>query len=116
MLTICKKFTFEACHHLPWHGGKCRNLHGHSYKIFVYAKGEPNKQGLLMDFTELSKYMNEIIEDYDHQDLNQFAEFRSSPTAERMAQIILERLQEQDSRIFKVRVYETEKCYAEYEN
>jgi 6-pyruvoyltetrahydropterin/6-carboxytetrahydropterin synthase len=113
-MIVYKDFEFEMGHRLDQHGGLCKNIHGHSYKIFVYFTGQLNKQGLLIDFGRLNDYMEEIIEDYDHRDLNQYTEFMDSPTAERMAHVIFERIKEKDDRISKVRVYETEKCYAEY--
>ena len=39
---ITKRFTFEACHHLPNYNGKCANVHGHSYKLEVTVSAEKN--------------------------------------------------------------------------
>jgi len=32
---VTRSFTFEAAHQLPWHPGKCRDLHGHGYRLEV---------------------------------------------------------------------------------
>ena len=40
-IRITKKFTFEAGHALYGHDGKCKNIHGHSYKLYVTVIGEP---------------------------------------------------------------------------
>ena len=40
-IRITKQFTFEAGHALYGYDGKCKNLHGHSYKLFVTVAGSP---------------------------------------------------------------------------
>lgn len=113
---IHKRYTFEASHRLEWHKGKCHRLHGHSYKLHVWAKGSLNENGIVMDFDDLSALVDDlVVKRYDHYHLNDYPEFEGNPTAERISQVILTTLNRADSRIFKVRVYETEKCYAESE-
>lgn len=112
-ITITKEFSFEAAHKLNWHNGHCANLHGHSYKLFVSAKGELNENGLLMDFGDLKTLVNElIIKKYDHSFLN---DYFTDPTAENMCLSFLAVLNEKDKRIFKVRLYETATSFAEAE-
>lgn len=70
-IDITKRFTFEASHRLENYKGKCNRYHGHSYVLEVTVRGVPNKQGLVMDFGELGKLVNEvIIEKCDHWNLN----------------------------------------------
>ena len=46
--------NFSSAHQLRGYKGKCENLHGHNYKIEIYARGsELNNIGLLVDFVEL---------------------------------------------------------------
>ena len=46
-------FTFEAAHRLAWHPGKCRNLHGHSYRLDVTVAGPLDANGVVLDFDSL---------------------------------------------------------------
>lgn len=72
-LRITKEFTFEGAHALTGYDGKCRHIHGHSYKLFVTLTGEifveknHPKTGMVIDFSILKKIVSEnIIERYDH--------------------------------------------------
>ena len=113
IVTICREFEFDSAHHLDWHDGKCKNLHGHTYKLRVYAKGELNENGVVQDFGDLKQLVNEVVVDkYDHTYLNSFFD---NPTAEIMAKKILVDLRRRDKTIFKIRLYETPVSYAEVE-
>lgn len=70
---ITKIFRFEAAHLLPNHDGKCRRLHGHSYKLEVTIAGgviddpESPKDGMIMDFADLSRCVHDlIVNQWDH--------------------------------------------------
>ena len=72
-IRITKKFRFEAAHALYGYDGKCKNIHGHNYNLFVTVIGVPVsdssnvKNGMVMDFGDLKKIVNsEIIEKFDH--------------------------------------------------
>ena len=72
-IRITKEFTFETGHALYGYDGKCRNVHGHSYKLSVTVIGtpinDPNhvKHGMVIDFTDLKKIVKEeIVDPYDH--------------------------------------------------
>lgn len=72
-IRITKEFKFDTAHALKDYDGKCRNLHGHSYKFFVTVKGTPvedqgsPKTGMVMDFGDLKKIVNEeVVERLDH--------------------------------------------------
>lgn len=72
-IRITKQFTFEMGHALYGHDGKCRNVHGHSYKLSVTVIGEPitdtshAKLGMVVDFGDLKKIVKEEIVDlFDH--------------------------------------------------
>lgn len=73
MIRLTKIFTFETAHVLYGYDGKCKNLHGHSYKLFVTVKGKPvseyghPKNGMLIDFGDLKKIVKEEVVDlWDH--------------------------------------------------
>ena len=72
-IRITKRFSFEAGHALYGYDGKCKNLHGHSYKLTVTVIGAPitdktnPKFGMVIDFTDLKRIViEEIIDKFDH--------------------------------------------------
>jgi 6-pyruvoyltetrahydropterin/6-carboxytetrahydropterin synthase len=72
-IRITKEFTFETGHALFGYDGKCRNVHGHSYKLSVTVIGEPIidnthvKLGMVIDFGDLKAIVKEeIIQPFDH--------------------------------------------------
>ncbi|PQB05404.1 6-pyruvoyl trahydropterin synthase family protein [Aureitalea marina] len=72
-IRLTKKFSFETGHALYGHDGKCRNLHGHSYKLSVTVIGTPiddstnPKYGMVIDFSDLKKIVKEeIVDVFDH--------------------------------------------------
>lgn len=72
-IRITKQFTFETGHALYGYDGKCKNVHGHSYKLWVTVIGKPIsdsshvKYGMVIDFGDLKKIVKEEIEDvFDH--------------------------------------------------
>ena len=72
-IRITKQFTFETGHALYGYDGKCKNVHGHSYKLSVTVIGTPMtdsgnvKFGMVIDFTDLKKIVKEeIVDQFDH--------------------------------------------------
>jgi len=72
-IRITKQFSFETGHALYGYDGKCRNVHGHSYKLHVTVIGEPIsdsshvKFGMVIDFGDLKKIVkNKIVDVFDH--------------------------------------------------
>ena len=70
---ITKQFNFETGHALHGYDGKCKNVHGHSYKLFVTVIGKPIldinhvKHGMVIDFGDLKKIVKEeIVDNFDH--------------------------------------------------
>ena len=73
VIRITKKFSFETGHALYGYDGKCRNVHGHSYKLSVTVIGKPItdtshvKYGMVIDFSDLKKIVKEeIVDVFDH--------------------------------------------------
>jgi 6-pyruvoyltetrahydropterin/6-carboxytetrahydropterin synthase len=73
MIRITKHFDFETGHALYGYDGKCKNVHGHSYKLAVTVIGKPIsdtnnvKLGMVIDFGDLKKIVSEeIVEVFDH--------------------------------------------------
>lgn len=72
-IRITKTFNFETGHALHGYDGKCKNIHGHSYKLFVTVIGIPIndynhvKNGMVIDFGDLKKIVKEeIVDIFDH--------------------------------------------------
>ena len=103
---IAKEFTFDSAHVLPWHKGKCKNLHGHTYKIVVSLKGNLNKNGIVVDFGELKKVVKKrVLTKLDHKYLNEIIE---NPTAEQICLWAWEQLEPvYKSRLYEIIVWET---------
>ena len=80
-MILRRTYRFEASHVLPRHPGRCRRLHGHSYRFIVEIEGpiEP-VQGMVLDFGDLDEIVQRLVLDRcDHYHLNDFIE---NPTAE----------------------------------
>src|SRR6266542_1056346 len=114
--------NFSSAHQLRGYKGKCENLHGHNYKIEIYARGsELNNIGLLVDFVELKEAADDLVTYLDHKNLNELEPFvvEQNPSAENVARFVLERLASKinDDRvqIYKVRCFETPTSVATYQ-
>lgn len=141
-IRITKRFTMETGHALFGYDGPCKNIHGHSYKLYVTVAGEPSadpsdvKHGMVIDFGDLKKIVREeILDKFDHAlVLNKntphlelgkqleargtrvvFADFQ--PTSEQLvihfAQWIQKRLPTAIE-LVSVRLHETDNNYAEW--
>ncbi|MFY0545980.1 6-carboxytetrahydropterin synthase QueD [Brevibacillus sp. H7] len=119
---VSKEFTFDAAHHLHCYEGKCKNLHGHTYKVVFGISGYPNEIGIVIDFGDIKQIWKEQIEIYlDHRYLNETLPPMNT-TAENMVVWIFEQMErqlqtddyrQQQARVEFVRLYETPTSYAE---
>ncbi|WP_106791872.1 6-carboxytetrahydropterin synthase [Aquimarina sp. Aq78] len=141
-IRITKQFSFETGHALYGYDGKCRNVHGHSYKLSVTVIGTPItdtshvKLGMVIDFGDLKRIVKEDIEDvFDHAtvfnkntphiELAKELKDRGhnvilvdyQPTSENMvidfAKKIISRLPE-DIKLHSLKLQETETSFAEW--
>jgi 6-pyruvoyltetrahydropterin/6-carboxytetrahydropterin synthase len=141
-IRITKQFTFETGHALYGYDGKCRNVHGHSYKLSVTVIGSPIadnshvKYGMVIDFGDLKKIVKEeIVDIFDHATVfnkntphielakelgdrgHHVILVDYQPTSENMvidfAEKIKSRLPE-NIQLFSLRLQETESSYAEW--
>ena len=122
MFEVMIERNFSSAHQLRGYRGKCENLHGHNYRIEIYARGrELNNIGLLVDFVELKAAADEVVNYLDHRNINELPPFDEelNPSAENLARYILERVAHRvgDERVqvYKVRCFETPTSVATYQ-
>ncbi|MEO2075504.1 MAG: 6-carboxytetrahydropterin synthase QueD [Bacillus sp. (in: firmicutes)] len=121
---VSKEFTFDSAHHLHCYEGKCKNLHGHTYKVVFGLSGFVDDRGLMMDFGDIKEIWKDEIEIYlDHKYLNETLPPMNT-TAEnivvwiykKMAEALLKEERQQQyvgARVEFVRLFETPTSYAE---
>jgi 6-pyruvoyltetrahydropterin/6-carboxytetrahydropterin synthase len=141
-IRITKQFSFETGHALYGYDGKCKNVHGHSYKLFVTVIGSPNedqnnvKYGMVIDFTDLKKIVKEeVVDVFDHAtvfnkntphiELAQELKERGhhvilvdyQPTSEKMVIDFVHKIKSrlpENIELFSLRLQETDSSYAEW--
>lgn len=106
-VTITKSFVFDACHYLPYHDGKCKFMHGHTYHMDVSVKDKVLQEtGMVMDFSLLNRIVKEeVIEKFDHGFLNEYIEY---PTCEVMISWIWRQLSVRIKGLSSIKVWETD--------
>ncbi|MCZ2101688.1 MAG: 6-carboxytetrahydropterin synthase QueD [Chitinophagales bacterium] len=108
-MLIFKQFTFDSAHFLPnvHDGHKCKNMHGHTYRLTVYVEGTPDSQlGWVMDFGDLKEIVAPIVDALDHKTLNEVKGLEN-PTCENIAIWIWNQIKPQLTSLSKVELYET---------
>lgn len=92
-MIVFKEFTFDSAHYLPLvpTGHKCKNLHGHTYKLTVFVEGPVNEQGWVIDYADLAKALDPTLLVLDHHCLNVIRELENS-TCENLSRFIWQRL------------------------
>lgn len=119
-VSVTKSFTFDAAHQLPDHDGKCRSLHGHTWRVDITISGPiiegGPKNGMVLDFGDLSELWRISFETHlDHKFLNE--SYNNYPTSERLAVQIFTAIDNwigiSEMKVESVRVWETPTGYAE---
>lgn len=108
-MDIFKAFTIEAAHRLPNvpEGHKCARLHGHSFRIELHVRGEPDAHsGWVMDFADIKAAFQPIHDQLDHHYLNEI-EGLGNPTSEQLAIWIWNRLEPTLPQLAEVVIHET---------
>ncbi len=106
---LTKEFRFEAAHTLPSlpEDHKCRQMHGHSFKIEIHIEGEVDpKIGWIYDHKVISEAMRPLIDQLDHSYLNDI-EGLESPTIEIMAAWFWKKLAPQLPGLCEITIFET---------
>ena len=130
--------SFDAAHFLKDYQGKCRNIHGHRWKVTAEVKGEnlnedPQTRGMLLDFGQLKSVLKEICDRMDHcliyeagslkpatiaamkEENFKMIEVDFRPTAENFACYFYHQMQKKGYAVHRIEVYETSKNCAVYE-
>jgi 6-pyruvoyltetrahydropterin/6-carboxytetrahydropterin synthase len=141
-IRITKQFSFETGHALYGYDGKCKNVHGHSYKLSVTVIGKPItdktnvKYGMVIDFGDLKKIVREeIVDVFDHATVfnkntphielaNELKQrdhhvilVDYQPTSENMVIDFAKKIQDRlpfDIQLHSLRLQETESSFAEW--
>lgn len=112
--------SFSAAHLLSEIGGKCEELHGHNFKVEVtVGSPELNSEGILIDFRLLKKWLKEILDQMDHQHLNDLPFFKSkNPSSENIACFLYREMQSKVAnsgiKMLRVKVWESETAVVTY--
>lgn len=134
MYIVKTEECFDSAHFLAGYDGKCRNIHGHRWKVSLeVAKEQVQEDGMVIDFSELKKELKSFADELDHaliieknslryttfkaltEDGFKIIEVDFRPTAENFAKYIFVEFKQKYSGLRAVEVYETPKNCARYE-
>jgi 6-pyruvoyltetrahydropterin/6-carboxytetrahydropterin synthase len=118
---ISVESSFSAAHRLKNYHGPCENVHGHNWLVRATVRCEAlDASGLGIDFRVLKNHLKEIINEFDHKDLNAVLDARSiNPSSENIARYIFEKLEKSlaagwKGSVARVEVHETPGSCAAY--
>jgi 6-pyruvoyltetrahydropterin/6-carboxytetrahydropterin synthase len=131
MYSVTKEIHFCYGHRLLNHAGKCRHLHGHNARAVIRLESETlDKLGMVVDFADIGDYVKAWLNaEIDHNMLlcredpvlhllkeagERVYETDENPTAEHIARLIFEHVQEGGYPVVEVAIYETESAFASY--
>lgn len=116
---VSKEFTFDAAHHLFNYEGKCKSLHGHTYRLQIAVSAFLDEKGMAYDFGDIKTVYKEHLEPHlDHRYLNETLPYMNT-TAENMVYWIYKQVEEhlpneREMRVEYIRLYETPSSFAEF--
>ena len=108
-MEIYKEFSFDSAHFLPNVpvGHKCREMHGHTYRLKVFIKGELDPElGWIMDFKDLKEALLPVIDQLDHKLINNIQGLQN-PTAENITVWIWQQIKPSLPLLSRIELYET---------
>ena len=120
MYTLTTMVEFSSAHTLVGHSGPCKKMHGHNWKVEVEITGDKlDKIGMVVDFKEIRKATNLVVDELDHEFLNNLEPFSvDNPTAENIARYIFTKLSEEFSnknvKVNSIKLWETDKSAVSY--
>jgi 6-pyruvoyltetrahydropterin/6-carboxytetrahydropterin synthase len=116
-MQIFKQFTFDSAHFLPHvpDGHKCKEIHGHTYRLTVSVEGElEEKLEWVMDFAEIKNVIDPIIKSIDHKLLNNISGLEN-PTCEIIAVWLWNKIKPKVPLLTRIELHETPTSGAVYE-
>ena len=136
-MIVTRSIEFPMGHRLQAHGGLCRHVHGHNYKVVVEVEGEPDsEQGMIIDFSDLKREMEDVFKKYDHAlvlqetdplwsfirnsmeaksfGLDRVLYMKNPPSAENLARLWFFQLDVRITGLFSVTVFESSNTSARY--
>jgi len=108
-MEIYKEFSFDSAHFLPNvpDGHKCKNMHGHTYRLRVVLTGQTDPVlGWIMDFKELKDAVSPVIDQLDHKLINDIKGLEN-PTAENITVWIWNKIKPSLQQLSRIELYET---------
>ncbi len=119
MYEVIIKRDFSAAHMLGEIGGQCEELHGHNFTVEATATAQVlNSEGIIVDFRDVKKWLDEVLEELDHRCLNELPSFSGiNPSSENIARFIFDRVRGKmpgDLCLAKVTVWESEDARVSY--
>ena len=131
MFSITKEIHFCYGHRLFNHQGKCRHLHGHNARAVIRLESPTlNAQGMVRDFADIGRFAKDWLDrEIDHNMLlhrddpvlpllreagERYFLMDANPTAENIARLIFQAVEQAGFPVVEVALYETESAYASY--
>lgn len=137
MYTLKTEQSFDSAHFLADYVGKCRNIHGHRWRVIIEIQGDAllasgEKRGMLVDFGDLKNDLKKLADELDHSLIIEsgslkdatmealrdeefrIVEFPFRPTAENFAKYFYDRMIDHGYRVREAVVYETPNNCASY--
>jgi len=137
MYILKTEHDFDAAHFLKDYDGKCRNIHGHRWKVVVSVgdmklQQEGNMRGMVVDFSKLKSDVREMADHFDHKLIIEEESLRPvtlkvleeegfeiislpiRPTAENFAKYFYDKMSEKGYHVVETMVYETPNNCASY--
>ena len=108
-ISVFKEFKFSSAHFLEIEGHKCSALHGHNYLLRIEVTGDVNSEGMVLDFDDIKKAVNPLIDQLDHTVLNDKIK---NTTSESLCIWFYEKLKKNIKGISKIELRETGTCGA----
>ena len=128
---------FDSAHFLAGYVGKCRNIHGHRWRVVLHVQSEELRtdgqcRGMCVDFSALKEELGEIVKEYDHTLLIESGSLKPKtmealaeeefpvvelpfrPTAENLAKYFYDLVAERGYNVAQVEIYETPNNCAAY--
>ncbi len=98
----------DCAHFLPGHP-RCGPLHGHTYKVELIIEGDVT-DGMVMDFSDMKRFLRETLAGYDHRSWNEFLEY---PSVENICRLLHQQLRNRFTHSFSLSVWEGHGKWAE---